>query len=91
MRRLGYGVRARERAQASGGAVEGGCRRSRGWAGVSLSGEDGAVFQPVSTGLKAGAAAIEVSAAAAFWQAPMQWQVVGDSAGASCPPPASLV
>lgn len=72
MRRLSYGMRAPKRAQASGGAVEGGCRRSRGWAGVSLSGEEGAVFQPVSAGENDGAAAIEVRTAAAVWQAPTQ-------------------
>jgi len=63
---------APERAQASGGAVEGGCRRSRGWTGVSLSGEEGAVFQPTTAKVTAGWVVRDTRAAVAPWQAPTQ-------------------
>src|SRR5688572_10786460 len=79
-------IGAPERAQASGGAVAGGCRCSRGWTGVSVSGEEGEVFQPTAARIAAGPVDIETSVAAPLWQAPTQLQEEEESAGASpCP------
>lgn len=84
--RPGLRIGAPERAQTSGGAVAGGCRRSQGWAGASLSGTEGEVFQPATSATTAGAAAIGISAAVLLWQAPTQLQEVVEPAGASsCP------
>jgi hypothetical protein len=74
---------APKRAQASGGAVDGGCRRSRGWAGVSLSGEEGAVFQPATVARTVGLPETETSAAEALWQVPTQLQEPDESVGTS--------
>jgi hypothetical protein len=55
-------IGAPKRAQAIGGAVAGGCRCSRGWTGLSRSGEEGAVFQRAAARTAVGPVEIEISA-----------------------------
>ena len=76
-------IGAPKRAQASGGAVAGGCRRSRGWAGTSESGAEGEVSQPAAAGTIFGPAATGARVAAALWQAPTQLQEVVEPADVS--------
>src|SRR5688572_17855541 len=74
--RFPWRIGAPKRAQASGGAVAGGCRRSRGWAGASESGAEGDVFQPAAAGRIRGPAVTGARVAAVPWQAPTQLQEV---------------